>query len=201
MILKNSTVQFNNLTGCNVTNSTLPEIKPYDAEGAMKFTVAVVMVYGVAVIGVFAVSYASRRKPMNYDVDRQARYFIKNMDDVRANLERKNRLLSINMLLKNIHGGSVKPNTKQKSIQEGILSYVAFPVMVVSGGATKNSNESKDTNVSSAESPKCPIDSDYFSRETLEVLTEENENYGNNDFLKNDDEQQKSKSDSFVTVS
>ncbi|XP_063426359.1 uncharacterized protein LOC134710095 [Mytilus trossulus] len=201
MILKNSTIQFNNLTGCNVTNSTLPEITPYDAEGAMKFTVAVVMVYGVAVIGVFAVSYASRRKPMNYDVDRQARYFIKNMDDVRANLERKNRLLSINMLLKNIHGGSVEPNTKQKSIQEGILSYVAFPVMVVSGGATKNSKESEDTNVSSAESPKSPIDSDYFSRETLEVLTEENENYGNNDLLKNDDEKQNSKSDSFVTVS
>ncbi|CAC5404166.1 unnamed protein product [Mytilus coruscus] len=200
MILKNSTTEFNNVTGCNVTNSTVPEIKPYDAEGAMKFTVAVVMVYGVAVIGVFAVSYASRRKPVNYDVDRQARYFVKNMDDVRTNLERKNRLISINMLLKNIHGGSVQPKTKQKSIQEGILSYVAFPVMVVSGGATKNSNESEDTNVSSAVTPTS-INSDYFSRETLQVLTEENENDENDDFFMNDDEKQKSKSDSFVTVS
>jgi hypothetical protein len=145
MDLKNSSEIIHNTSiGCNLTSTTEAEAGQYDAEGALKFTVAVVMVYGVAVMGVFAVSYASRRKPQNYDVDKQARSYVKNMDDVRHKLERKNRLHSINLLLKNIHGD--EPQSKEKFIQEGILSCVAFPVMVASGGEQQKANSNDRTN-------------------------------------------------------
>lgn len=203
MDLKNSSKMFNNTSiGCNLTSTTEAEAGQYDAEGALKFTVAVVMVYGVAVMGVFAFSYASRRKPQNYDVDKQARSYMKNLDDVRHKLERKNRLHSINLLLKNIHGD--EPQYKEKLIQEGILSCVAFPVMVASGGVQQNANSNDGNNAPCSVKvipPKSP-NSGYHSRETLEVLNEENENEINNDeVFMNDEERRKFRCDFYVPVS
>lgn len=202
MILRNSTEDFINSTGCNVTLGTEIETREYDAEGALKFTVAVVMVYGVAVMGVFAVSYVSRRKPQNYDVDKQARSYVKNMDNVRRKLERNHRLNSINVLLKNIHGENNFPKSKEKFIEQGVLSLAAFPVMVASGrGESSKANNSENANdKSKLLTPQSP-NSDYFSRETLTVLSEENENETDDDVFMNDEEKRKFKCDMYVPVS
>lgn len=166
----------NTTFGCNRTAYNHTAIRTgYDAEGALKFTVAVVMVYGVAVIGVFAVSYVSRRKPQNFDVDKQARTYVKTLDNVRLKLERNNRLHSINSLLKNIHGGTEMRIQKPKSIQDGILSYVAFPVMVASGDTSKRDQLPQNSLYKSEFQCNSPLTTDCSSKLTLSVLTEESE--------------------------
>lgn len=194
----------NNTIGCNGTaNNQTALARNYDAEGALKFTVAVVMVYGVAVIGVFAVSYVSRRKPQNFDVDKQARTYVKTLDNVRLKLERNNRLHSINSLLKNIHGGNELQVPKTKSIHDGILSYVAFPVMVASGDPPKSLTGSvKRSSSTGSETITSPLNSDYPSRQTLSVLAEENESeFDDIDVLIDNERTEKEKCEFFVSIS
>ncbi|XP_045158678.2 uncharacterized protein LOC123524494 [Mercenaria mercenaria] len=105
--LSNGNVHIN-FTDCNkrtshdVTNQTSLTLKD-DANGAMQYTVAVVFVYSIAVLGVFGLGLYNRRKHRRNHVDNETRAFLKNYEDVRRICEQKSRLGAIQALLHQIH--------------------------------------------------------------------------------------------------
>lgn len=73
-----------NVSCVNGTETREGEVPPYDAEGALKFTVAVVVVYGVAVMGVFIMGYFGRKRRYNAELDQQANNFLRNLEQART---------------------------------------------------------------------------------------------------------------------
>ncbi|XP_069127165.1 uncharacterized protein [Argopecten irradians] len=99
----------------------------YDAEGAMKFTVAVVTMYSVGMVGVLVLGLRTRKKT-NADVDKEVDYFMKDINRVRIRLEKKGRLDSINKLLR-----SMNIDTQEKNVSvvgSGLLPFMALPVFM-----------------------------------------------------------------------
>lgn len=99
VLLNNSAIVFhnNNNNNRNCTNGTNSgkEEEVYDAEGALKFTVAVVVVYGVAVMGVFVMGYFGRKRRNNADLDQQANNFLRNLEQVRNKIEKENEISKV----------------------------------------------------------------------------------------------------------
>ena len=87
------------LQGTNDTSVTLKD----DANGAMQYTVAVVFVYSIAVLGVFGLGLYNRRKHRRDHVDNETRAFLKNYEDVKRICEQKSRLGAIQALLHQLH--------------------------------------------------------------------------------------------------
>jgi hypothetical protein len=69
-----------------------PESNGYDGTGAMWFVILVILVYGVAVVGVFVFNFYKRSSNDHDELDRQAITYIKNIDSVRKSMEKRNRL-------------------------------------------------------------------------------------------------------------
>ncbi|XP_060077434.1 uncharacterized protein LOC132556987 [Ylistrum balloti] len=106
-------------------NSTISQ--DYDAEGAMKFTVAVVTMYSVGMVGVLVMGLRHKKKS-NADVDKEVDYFMKDINKVRVRLEKKGRLDSINKLLTSIN---IEQREKTISVVgSGMLPFMALPVFM-----------------------------------------------------------------------
>ncbi|KAH3697701.1 hypothetical protein DPMN_085208 [Dreissena polymorpha] len=73
-----------------------------DAFGAMQYTIAVVFVYGVAVLGVFGLSHYSRQKRRR-NGDNETDEFLKNYDEVRRVWEQRSRVGVVCQLLHSLH--------------------------------------------------------------------------------------------------
>ncbi|XP_060577619.1 uncharacterized protein LOC132734786 isoform X2 [Ruditapes philippinarum] len=69
----------------------------------MQYTVAVVFVYSIAVLGVFGLGLYNRRKHRRDHVDNETRAFLKNYEDVKRICEQKSRLGAIQALLHQLH--------------------------------------------------------------------------------------------------
>ncbi|OWF36342.1 uncharacterized protein LOC110441787 [Mizuhopecten yessoensis] len=117
-----------NVTLSNVTSVSQNSTEgPYDAEGAMKFTVAVVTMYSIGMVGVLVMGLRNSRKT-NSDVDEEVDYFMKDINKVRIRLEKKGRLESINKLL-----DSMNIDTRVKNVSvvgSGLLPFMALPVFM-----------------------------------------------------------------------
>ena len=75
-----------------------------DGAGSVKFTVAVVIVYGIAAMGVLALGFFSRRKRHKEVADKMTSKFIKNYDEVRFTFDKKTRVGAVTSFLQSIHG-------------------------------------------------------------------------------------------------
>ena len=125
-------------TDCNITsaadvakksNTTSSDVN-VDAEGAMKFTVAVIMVYGMAVMGVLALEFF-RKKQRTQSVDDEAVEFVKGYDSVRRSIDRKARVGAVSCLLQSIHNGPASkpgPNTKGTVNMFGNFEFLTLPM-------------------------------------------------------------------------
>ena len=113
-------------------------VAPYDGVGAMKFTVAVVLVYGVAVIGVFVMGYfGRRRKGENEEMDRQANVFLKSFDHVRTQLQKEKQVGSVTNVLRRISTYEVdvrhvpvKEDSGLSRLGKDMFPYMALPMLV-----------------------------------------------------------------------
>lgn len=81
-----------NVSCFNGTETREGVVLPYDAEGALKFTVAVVVVYGVAVMGVFVMGYFGRIRRYNAELDQQANNFLRNLEQARNRIEKEKQV-------------------------------------------------------------------------------------------------------------
>ncbi|OWF41323.1 hypothetical protein KP79_PYT06081 [Mizuhopecten yessoensis] len=140
----NCTHHFGNITNgdYNMTR-TGPQVdteSKYDSIGALHFIVAVIAVYGVAVIGVFILGHFRRRgKHVNRDLDRQANYFLKQMPTIRESIEKRQRLSSIHQLLPNDLSYADDKN-RLAVLGDGILKYISIPLLTNEAGG-KLTNE------------------------------------------------------------
>ncbi|KAK3612281.1 hypothetical protein CHS0354_010999 [Potamilus streckersoni] len=76
----------------------------YDAEGAMKFTIVVVLVYGFAVCGVVALSVIHKPRSKMYQSENDIHNFVKGFDHVRSQIEKRSRVSAVTQLLKAVQG-------------------------------------------------------------------------------------------------
>ena len=123
---------------CNITSATDVATKSnttssdvdVDAEGAMKFTVAVIMVYGMAVMGVLALEFF-RKKQRTQSADDEAVEFVKGYDSVRRTIDRKARVGAVSCLLQSIHNGPSSkpgPNAKGTVNMFGNFEFLTLPM-------------------------------------------------------------------------
>lgn len=95
-----------NFTECSkltdATNRTSLTLKD-DAKGAMQYTVAVVLVYSIAVLGVFGLGLYNSRRNRRGDTDRETRAFMKNYEEVRRTCEQRCRLCAVTTLIHQLH--------------------------------------------------------------------------------------------------
>ena len=97
------------ISRCNLTVNdakTTPSPSPtteYDAAGSVKFTAAVVIVYGIAAMGVLALGFFSRRKRRKEIVEKETSKFMKNYDDVKFTFDKQTRVGAVTSLLQSIH--------------------------------------------------------------------------------------------------
>ncbi|KAL8594101.1 hypothetical protein ACOMHN_000813 [Nucella lapillus] len=82
-------VVFSAVVNCSVSTPATNSTTPYDAEGAMKFTVAVVLVFGVGVIGMLGMYH--HRNISEELSDKEADDFVKRFDRKRCNLDKQYR--------------------------------------------------------------------------------------------------------------
>lgn len=128
----------------NVSDNMTSQSK-YDDVGAMQYILAVVLVYGVAVIGVFVLSYFGRRKRDRVDIDRQATTYIRSMKIMRGRLEKKHRLESIKSLLETQGGMSSKYNGNVSGVVgNGMFAYMALPFIATRPGTSVSSKISEE---------------------------------------------------------
>lgn len=95
--------------GRNVTNATVTSEK--DSFGAMQYTIAVVVLYGIAMLGVFGLGQFKRRKRRHDNMDVETSVFLKNYDKVRRNMEQQSRVGAVSALLTQLHNGPVSDET------------------------------------------------------------------------------------------
>ncbi|XP_062596332.1 uncharacterized protein LOC134257755 [Saccostrea cucullata] len=103
-------------------NKTVSTNSPYDAEGALKFTVAVVAVYGVAVLGVFVLGYFGRKRHGNNDLDQQASSFLVNLEKVRNKLEKERQIGNVKSLLRSYSMSMDSVTDRRPSITSSLLT-------------------------------------------------------------------------------
>lgn len=91
----------------NVTSASQTSEDSEDAFGAMQYTIAVVVLYGVAMLGVFGIGQFRRRKRRNENMDHETNVFLKNYDEVRRIWEQQSRVGAISSLLHQLHNQPV----------------------------------------------------------------------------------------------
>ena len=125
------------ISRCNLTANdakTTPSPPPtteYDAAGSVKFTAAVVIVYGIAAMGVLALGFFSRRKRRKEIVEKETSKFMKNYDDVKFTFDKQTRVGAVTSLLQSIHSA---PSDFQLGTQDrkaslfNNLAFLALPL-------------------------------------------------------------------------
>lgn len=116
-----------NLTAndANTTPST-PKTTEYDAAGSVKFTAAVVIVYGIAAMGVLALGFFSRRKRHKEVVDKETSKFIRNYDEVKFTFDKKTRVGAVTSLLQSIHGAPSDFKREAHNRKASLFNNLAF---------------------------------------------------------------------------
>ncbi|KAL3868271.1 hypothetical protein ACJMK2_041098 [Sinanodonta woodiana] len=84
------------------SNGTINAV--YDAEGALKFTIVVVMVYGFAVCGVVAIGVIHKQRSKMNHSENDLHNFIKGYDHIRSQIEKRSRVSAVTQLLKSVQG-------------------------------------------------------------------------------------------------
>ncbi|XP_033738551.1 uncharacterized protein LOC117326059 [Pecten maximus] len=170
-VVYNSTVSNDTSVHQNSTSNA------YDADGAMKFTVAVVTMYSIGMVGVLVMGLRNRKKA-NADVDKEVDYFMKDINKVRIRLEKKGRLDSINKLLR-----SMNIDTQEKNVSvvgSGLLPFMALPVFMSDHSrqpevTIRNTNDSEldtDEGASSSDLESSANSTAGFYRRQESCLTE-----------------------------
>ena len=162
--LQSSVLQMD-FSDCNITsavdvatksNTTSSDVN-VDAEGAMKFTVAVIMVYGMAVMGVLALEFF-RKKQRTQSVDDEAVEFVKGYDSVRRSIDRKARVGAVSCLLQSIHNGPASkpgPNTKGTVNMFGNFEFLNFPM---TSGNDKTKVDENNNSIKEVTGENCHVD-------------------------------------------
>ena len=102
----------------------------YDGMGAMQYIVAVVLIYSTAVIGVFVLGFVSRRHKQNVQIDKQANFFLKDINQTRIVIERQERKKSIASYLRS---SSVDfSSSASDTVRNSLLTAVAIPMTSLS---------------------------------------------------------------------
>ena len=124
------------------TNHTSPPADSYDPEGAMKYIIAVVLVYGIAVMGVVALGFLKKRHIRN--IDKEAIEFVKHFDDVRRSIDQQTRVGAVSSLLQSLHhsNATVEGNAgaaEQKNLF-GKFELFALPMSPIKEERNKDEN-------------------------------------------------------------
>ena len=144
------------ISQCNLTSnegnttSTTPD---FDAAGAVKFTIAVVLVYGIAAMGVLALGFFSRRKRHKESTEKETSKFIRNYDEVKHTFEKKTRVGVVSALLESIHG---PPSNFQHGTQDrkrSLFNNLAFIALadIQEDGETQSSSDKNSVALSGKE--------------------------------------------------
>lgn len=106
----------NNLTSGQNTSAMYTE-RNVDS-GAVWFSAAVVLVYGVAVIGVLVMSFIKHRNTNHQEVDEQATTFLKQIEQVRTEMEMSAKVMVVVERLEHLkHDRDFPDNRKTVSFQ------------------------------------------------------------------------------------
>ena len=89
-----------NVSVVNTTDVNYLKERPYDHEGAMKFTVCVVLVYGVGVIGILSMYTHRKRKHI---VEQETSAFMKTYANCRETMERKKQVSTAQSVIQTIN--------------------------------------------------------------------------------------------------
>ena len=116
-----------NLTATKMTTMSTKDLDDEDG-GAMRFTVAVVLVYGIAAIGVLALGFFSSRKRHKALMDKEAGRFVKTYENVRKDFEKKTRVNAVTSLLQTIHGASTEVHPHASNSMFRSLAFLALPL-------------------------------------------------------------------------
>lgn len=173
-----SLLNLNDTSGLNLTNR--PGIcggsKDYDAEGALKFTVAVVLVYGVAVMGVFVLGYFGRKRRNNAELDQQANNFLRNLEQVRYKLEKDKQVGNVKNFLRSY---SYRLSADGDTDRGQIVTTSLITENERTGGSPLNSNSSKvSRNLSEGLSPLHEGPEEEEEDDNVFMTEEERQRYG-----------------------
>ena len=156
------------ISQCNLTSSkikTAPSngFRDDEHDGAMKFTIAVVLVYGIAAIGVLALGFFSRRKRHKEMIDKEAGKFVKTFDTIKQNVEKKRRVSAVTSLLQSLHSAPTDLNSNAPDRLFRNLAFLALPLTNI-----KEENMAEINNIEDGEELK----ETSFNQQD-ETLTEE----------------------------
>ena len=111
-------------------NQTLPNTTSdlqKDGSGAMRYTIAVVVLYGIAMLGVFGMGQFRKRKRRNDAIDHETNIFLKNYDEVRRTWERQSRVGVVSALLHQLHNQPVTDEYCRRS-RPSVNSLAFLPI-------------------------------------------------------------------------
>lgn len=164
--------------GRNVTNAT---VTSEDSFGAMQYTIAVVVLYGIAMLGVFGLGQFKRRKRRHDNMDVETSVFLKNYDKLRRNMEQQSRVGAVSALLTQLHNGPVsdetfardRPSTASLAFLPITLSEIQSDVNSVSrtdvGNATASCDDSFTDIYASTNSPSGVQENRSYQRQEVRV--------------------------------
>ena len=125
------------------SNHTTPGTDDFDKEGAMTFIVAVILVYGLAVMGVIALGLLKKKRI--WHVDRQAIEFVKHIEEVRRSIDQQSRVGAVSSLLKSLHhGGGMANGNASETVQKHLLS--KFEMFALPMSPIREGTNDKDEN-------------------------------------------------------
>ena len=116
----------------NVTNTTQSAYdRAADADGAMKFTITVVMVYGGAVFGVLILGFFRGLSKNHDDEDKQVNYFLRDIDKTRRQFAKQRDLSAVYQKLEHtdVEWKSRNRDT-ENALGRGLANMMVLPVML-----------------------------------------------------------------------
>lgn len=111
----------------NMTRSKMTSRSREDSFGAMQYTIAVVALYGIAMLGVFAMGQFRRRKQRHDKMDHETNVFLKNYDEVRRTWEQQSRVGVVSALLHQLHNQPVS-NEYCNNTRPSVNSLAFLPI-------------------------------------------------------------------------
>lgn len=117
----------------NVTNTTQNVYDRHaDAQGAMEFTVSVVMVYGGAVFGVLILGFFRGLSNNHDDEDKQVNYFLRDIEKTRRRFTKERDLSAVYKTLESmdVEWKSLNNRDTGSALGRGLANMMALPVML-----------------------------------------------------------------------
>lgn len=117
----------------NVTNTTQNVYDRHaDAQGAMEFTVSVVMVYGGAVFGVLILGFFRGLSNNHDEEDKQVDYFLRDIEKTRRKFTKERDLSAVYKTLESmdVEWKSLNNRDTGSALGRGLANMMALPVML-----------------------------------------------------------------------